>query len=91
MNYELSRKFIGKSNTTYKKLKDLTDFTDELPPSPGKRSMIHNGDRTARSTSKQSKNSETASPGKDSEAKKLRTSKSMHQDQLAKMQMKLND
>lgn len=37
MNFELSRKFIGKSNTTYKKLKDLTDFTEELPPSPGKR------------------------------------------------------
>ena len=30
MNYELSRKFIGRSNTTYKKLKDLTDLSDEL-------------------------------------------------------------
>ena len=37
MNFELSRKFIGKTNTTYKKLQNLTDFSEELPPSPGKR------------------------------------------------------
>lgn len=55
MNYELSRKFIGKSNTTYKKLKNLTDFTDELPPSPGKRSQMSGGPLSQRHNSKQEK------------------------------------
>lgn len=61
MNFELSRKFIGKSNTTYKKLKDLTDFTDELPPSPGKRSQMSGGAFTARDRSKPANTERNAS------------------------------
>lgn len=93
MNYELSRKFIGRSNTTYKKLKDLTDLSDDIAPSPGQRSRRSASKSSKRDTTSIDNRSTNKSKVIQDQAKKqtMRSSKSMNADKLEKMQMRLSN